>query len=120
MLALVALALAAAGAATVTALHGDLLDQVDGQLRAAGEPIVHGLRHGAGPGLPPPGAAPGRFRLPSTFSLAITDEAGAIVEVLESPLRVGQPGPVLPQWTPAQAAARHGHAVTVPATGAAR
>ncbi|MBV8995351.1 MAG: HAMP domain-containing protein, partial [Pseudonocardiales bacterium] len=123
VLALVALALGVAGVATVTALHGSLLDQVDGQLRAAGQPLVHGARHGAGPGVPPlgPGAdrsGPGRFRLPSTFSLAVTDETGAVVEVLESPLRAGQPGPVLPQWTPAQAAARHGHAVTVPATGA--
>jgi two-component system OmpR family sensor kinase len=121
VLALVALALGAAGVATVTALHGSLLDQVDGQLRAAGEPLVHALRHGAGPGAPPVSAGgerggPGRFRLPSTFSLAITDETGAVVDMLESPLRVGQPGPMLPQWTPAQAAARHGRAVTVPAT----
>jgi two-component system OmpR family sensor kinase len=56
-----------------------------------------------------------RFRLPSTFTLAVTDESGAVVEALESPLRVGQPGPVLPQLTPAQAAAQHGHAMTVPA-----
>jgi two-component system OmpR family sensor kinase len=122
VLAMVALALGATGVATVTALHGYLLSQVDGQLRAAGEPIVHGQRHGAGPGLPPLGPGvergrSGRFRLPSTFSLAITDQTGAVVEVLESPLRIGQPGPVLPQWTPDQAAARHGHAVTVPATG---
>jgi two-component system, OmpR family, sensor kinase len=122
VLAMVALALGATGLATVTALHGYLLDQVDGQLRVAGEPIVHGQRHGAGPGRPPLGpggerGGSGRFRLPSTFSLAITDQTGAVVEVLESPLRIGQPGPVLPQWTPAQAAARHGHAVTVPATG---
>jgi two-component system OmpR family sensor kinase len=122
VLAMVALALGATGVATVTALHGYLLSQVDGQLRAAGEPIVHGQRHGAGPGLPPLGPGvergrSGRFRLPSTFSLAITDQTGAVVEVLESPLRIGQPGPVLPQWTPDQAAVRHGHAVTVPATG---
>jgi two-component system, OmpR family, sensor kinase len=105
VLAMVALALGATGVATVTALHGYLLSQVDGQLRAAGEPIVHGQRHGAGPGLPPLGpgverGGSGRFRLPSTFSLAITDQTGAVVEVLESPLRIGQPGPVLPQWTP--------------------
>ena len=55
--------------------------------------------------------------MPSTFSLAVTDETGALVGALESPLRAGQPGPVLPQWTPAQAAGRHGRAVTVPATG---
>jgi two-component system OmpR family sensor kinase len=120
VLALVALALGAAGVATVTALHRDLLDQVDSQLRAVGEPLVHGVRHGAG--LPPLGpggerGGPGRFRLPSTFSLAVTDETGALVGALESPLRAGQPGPVLPQWTPAQAAGRHGRAVTVPATG---
>jgi two-component system OmpR family sensor kinase len=120
VLALVTLALGAAGVATVTALHGYLLDQVDGQLRTAGEPIVHSLRHGPGPGPGPPPVSvgsSGRFRLPSTFSLAIADDTGAIVEVLESPLRAGQPGPVLPQWTPPQAAARRGHAVTVPATG---
>jgi two-component system OmpR family sensor kinase len=120
VLALVALALGAAGVATVTALHGDLLDQVDSQLRAVGEPLVRGLRHGAG--LPPLGpggerGGPGRFRLPSSFSLAVTDETGSLVGALESPLRSGQPGPALPQWTPAQAAGRHGRAVTVPATG---
>ncbi|MDQ3901018.1 MAG: HAMP domain-containing histidine kinase [Actinomycetota bacterium] len=118
VLALVAVALGATGVATVTALHGYLLDQVDNQLRAAGEPILRGLLHGAG--LPPQGPSgerggPGRFRLPSTFTLAVTDESGAVVEALESPLRVGQPGPVLPQLTPAQAAAQHGHAMTVPA-----
>ena len=119
VLALVALALGAAGVATVTELHRYLLGQVDSELRAAGEPIVHGLRHGAG--LPPLGpggerGGPGRSRLPSMFSLAVTDETGTVVGSLESPLRAGQPGPALPQWTPARAAAQHGHAVTVPAT----
>lgn len=120
VLALVAVALGATGVATVTALHGYLLDQVDGQLRAAGEPVVRGLLHGAG--LPPQApvgerGGPGRFRLPSTFALAVTDESGAVVAALESPLRAGQPGPALPRLTPAQALAQHGHAMTVPATG---
>jgi two-component system, OmpR family, sensor kinase len=120
VLALVAVALGATGVATVTALHGYLLDQVDNQLRAAGEPVLRGLLHGAG--LPPQGpigewGGPGRFRLPSTFTLAVTDESGTVVEALESPLRAGQPGPVLPRLTPTRAAAQHGHAMTVPAAG---
>ena len=115
VLALVALALGAAGVATVTALHGYLLNQVDNQLRAASEPILHDLSYGPGPGPPPEVRGPDRFRLPSAFYLAITDESGALAEVLESPLRVGQPSPVLPQWTPEQAAARHRRAITVPA-----
>jgi two-component system OmpR family sensor kinase len=119
VLALVAVALGATGVATVTALHGYLLDQVDGQLRAAGEPVVRGLLHGAG--LPPQvpvgeRGGPGRFRLPSTFALAVTDESGTVVAALESPLRAGQPGPALPRLTPEQAVARHGQAMTVPAT----
>jgi two-component system OmpR family sensor kinase len=120
VLALVAVALGATGVATVTALHGYLLDQVDNQLHAAGEPVLRGLLHGAG--LPPQGpigerGGPGRFRLPSTFTLAVTDESGTVVEALESPLRAGQPGPVLPRLTPTRAAAQHGHAMTVPAAG---
>jgi two-component system OmpR family sensor kinase len=116
VLALVALALGAAGVATVTALHGYLLDQVDSQLRIASEPILRGLHRDRE--LPPlgPGGGPGRLRLPSTFTVAITDETGALIGTLESPLRVGQPGPVFPQWTPDQAAARHGRAITVPAS----
>ncbi len=116
VLALVALALGAAGVATVTALHGYLLDQVDRQLHIASEPILRGLHHD--PGLPPlgPAGGPGRIRLPSTFSLAITDETGALVSAPESPLEADQPGPVFPQWTPEQAAARQGRTITVPAT----
>jgi two-component system OmpR family sensor kinase len=117
VLALVALALGAAGVATVTALHGYLLDQVDSQLRIAAEPVVRGLHHN--PGLPPLSGergGPGRLRLPSTFALVITDQTGALMGTLESPLRAGQPGPVLPQWTPDQAAARNGRAITVPAS----
>ena len=119
VLALVAVALGATGVATVTALHGYLLDQVDSQLHAAGEPVLRGLLHGAG--LPPQvpvgeRGGPGRFRLPSTFALAVTDESGAVVAALESPLRAGQPGPALPRLTPAQAIAQRGHAMTVPAT----
>jgi two-component system OmpR family sensor kinase len=121
LLALVAVALGAAGVLTATALHDFLLDQVDSQLRQAGEPILRGPHRGTGPGLPALGPAgdrggPGRFRLPSAFYLAVTDETGAPVGALESPLRAGQPGPALPQWTPAQAASLHGRAVTVPAT----
>jgi two-component system OmpR family sensor kinase len=117
VLALVALALGAAGVATVTALHGYLLDQVDSQLRTASEPILRGLHRDHE--IPPlgPGGGPGRLRLPSTFSVAITDETGALVgPPLESPLRADQPGPIFPEWTPEKAAARHGRAVTVPAT----
>jgi two-component system, OmpR family, sensor kinase len=118
VLALVAVALGAAGVPTVTALHGYLLHQVDDQLRTIGEPVRHGLP--PGPWLPPPGpggerGGTGRLRLPSVFLLAITDQSGAVTEMLESPLRFGQPGPVLPQWTPEQVATRHMRAVTVPA-----
>ncbi|MGH3843440.1 MAG: sensor histidine kinase, partial [Pseudonocardiaceae bacterium] len=114
VLALVALALSAAGVATVTALHGYLLDQMDSDLRIAGEPIVHGLHRD--PGLLPSGGGGGRLRVPSMYSLAIADETGAVVATPESPLGYsGQPGPVFPQWTPDQAAARYGKAITVPA-----
>ncbi|MBV9651790.1 MAG: HAMP domain-containing histidine kinase [Pseudonocardiales bacterium] len=117
VLALVALALGAAGVATVTALRGPLLDQVDSQLRAAAE---HELRHGPSSALAPQGphgeqGRPGQF-LPSTFALAITDSSGAVVGFMESALATGQPGPVLPRWTTDQAAARRGQAITVPAT----
>jgi two-component system, OmpR family, sensor kinase len=124
VLALVALALGVAGVATVTALHRYLLDQVDSQLRAASEPLLRGPYYGPSSELPPgfggERGGPGRFRLPSVFCLAITNENGAVVDALESPLWVGQPGPVLPQWTPAQAAAQHGHATTVPAISGGR
>ncbi len=115
VLALVALAQVAAGVATVTALRGYLLNQVDNQLRVASEPLLHGPRYRPGPGPPPEVRGPGRFRLPSAFYLAITDESGAVAEVLESPLLAGRLS--LPQWTPQQAAARHGRAITVPAAG---
>ncbi|MGH3692609.1 MAG: sensor histidine kinase [Pseudonocardiaceae bacterium] len=115
VLALVALALGAAGVATVTALHGYLLNQVDNQLRVASEPLLHGPRYRPGPGPPAEVRGPGRFRQPSAFYLAVTDESGTVAEVLESPLLAGQPS--LPQWTPRQAAARYGRAITVAAAG---
>jgi two-component system OmpR family sensor kinase len=122
VLALVALALGAAGVATVTALHGYLLDQMDSELRIAGEPIVRSLHRD--PALLPLGGergGAGRLRLPSMFSLAITDETGAVVGTPESPLGYpDQPGPVFPQWTPDQAAARHGRAITVPGSDGGR
>ncbi|MGH3601589.1 MAG: histidine kinase dimerization/phospho-acceptor domain-containing protein, partial [Pseudonocardiaceae bacterium] len=120
VLALVVLALGVTGAATTTALHRYLLEQVDSQLGEAGSRILSGHRS-PGLGLPPPsqeGDRPGSglVRLPSVFSVAITDENGALVESLDSPLRVGLPGPALPTWTPEQAADRHRHPVTVPST----
>ncbi|HEY3894411.1 MAG TPA: HAMP domain-containing sensor histidine kinase [Pseudonocardiaceae bacterium] len=121
VLALVALALGVAGAATTTALHRYLLEQVDSQLGAAGSRILAGHRD-PGFGLPPPGqgddrSGSGRLRLPSAFSVAITDENGVLVDSLYSPVQAGLPGPALPAWTPEQAAGRHGHPMTVPATG---
>src|SRR5262249_6380353 len=113
VLVLVAVALGAAGVATVTALHGYLLDEVDHQLRIVGEPVRHGLPPGPGPPpLSPVGerGGSGRIRLPSAFSLAITDQTGAVIDMLESPMGYGQPGPVFPPWTPDEVAAQHGRA----------
>ncbi|HET9256995.1 MAG TPA: HAMP domain-containing sensor histidine kinase [Pseudonocardiaceae bacterium] len=116
VLALVAIALGAAGVATVTALRGYLYDEVDRRLHLVEEPIRHGL-------LPPPEllqpgspGGHGRFHPPSAVSLAIADNAGAVTPVPESPWRLDQPGPVFPAWTPEQVAARRGQPVTVPAT----
>ena len=82
VLALVVLALGVAGAATTTALHRYLLQQVDSQLGAAGSRILAGHRD-PGFGMAPPGqgderSGSGRLRLPSAFSVGITDENGVL------------------------------------------
>jgi two-component system, OmpR family, sensor kinase len=115
VLALVAIALGATGVATVTALRGYLFGEVDRQLHLVGEPFRHGLPEG--PWLSPgsPGGF-GRPRLPSVLVLAFTDQTGAVIDMPESPGRLGISGPALPQWTPDEVAAQHRRPMTVPAT----
>ncbi|HET9253739.1 MAG TPA: HAMP domain-containing sensor histidine kinase [Pseudonocardiaceae bacterium] len=116
VLVLVALALGAAGVATVAALHRYLLSQLDTKLTHHSEVALRRLYLGSPPG---PGdrdrGDPSRLRLPSAFFTASTDRAGTLVQTLDSPLEPGQPGPVLPSWTPGQVARLNHHLVTVAA-----
>src|SRR5262249_2349845 len=118
VLALFALALSAAGVATVTALHRYLLTQLDGKLARHSEVALRRLhpRLPSGPAPDRDQGDPSRPRIPSAFYTAYTDQAGTLVQTLDSPLESGQPGPAVPPWTPEQTAHLNGRPVTVAAT----
>lgn len=115
LLVLVAVGLAATGAAAVLVLRGYLIHRVDGQLRPVATQIAGRLDHdvqGAQLGL---GVQHDPLEVPSAYYLQISDEAGHVAGPSPSQLRPGQQPPALPSWSPGQAAARDGQPFTVSA-----
>ncbi|GIG60783.1 two-component sensor histidine kinase [Longispora fulva] len=91
VLGLVATALLAMGIATVTALHGYLLDRVDAQLKTVAGQINYQVDHGVQRLIfAPPSGAPPSFTVPNPFVVELRGADGAILGVYPVDLKTDQ------------------------------
>ena len=114
VLALVTLALSAAGAAASTALRRSLLQRVDGQLQSTTGQLVGAGEHRFVPG---PGAGPDGLQLPSDYYIRVNDATGKTGVTVSNPDRKDQSPPKLSGPTLQQAVARAGDPFTAPPQG---
>jgi len=95
---LLVVALTGAGAASVAALRGYLVDQVDGQLRSVANASAD-HREGIVQPDTGPGRDEGRPAPPSDFYVRYADTTGTPLAVVANPLADETATPVLPEWS---------------------
>jgi two-component system OmpR family sensor kinase len=95
LVALVALGLVGAGAASTAALSSYMVGELDQRLIGLGRNVV---ARGLPARLVPPNAPPPAPLLPSAFVLVVTDGSGNAVTTVDTFLSGGDPMPAFPHW----------------------